>query len=110
LPLQQVGVGRQRQVLDARHRGQHRDEPRELAPHERLAAGQAQVGHAHPGHDPHEPLDLLEAEDLVALEPGQPVGGHAVLAAEVAAVGDRHAQVGDLAAVAVDERLAGHES
>ena len=86
-------------------RGEHRDEPREVAAHERLAAGQAQVGHAHARHQPHDALDLLEAEDLVALEPGQAVGGHAVLAAEVAAVGDRDAQVGDAAAVPVEERL-----
>ena len=36
-------------------------------------------------------------EDLGALEPGQPLGRHAVLAAEVAAVGDRDPQVGDRA-------------
>ena len=55
-----------------------------------------------------QPLDLLEGEDLVALEPRQPLGRHAVLTAEVAAVGDRDAQVADVAAVAVDEGLALH--
>ena len=60
---------------------------------------------AHVGHHPHHALDLLEAQDLVALEPGQAVGGHAVLAAEVAAVGHRDAEVGDAATVAVVERL-----
>ena len=56
----------------------------------------------------HQPLDLLEAQHLRALQPRQPLGGHAVLAAEVAAVGDRHAQVLDAPAVAVDQRLADH--
>ena len=50
--------------------------------------------------------DLLESQDLGALEPRQPLGRHAVLAAEVAAVGDRYAQVPDLASVTVDERVA----
>ncbi len=55
-----------------------------------------------------DPRDLLERQDLVALEPRQPLGGHAVLAAEVAAVGDRDAEIADRAAVAVVERLARH--
>ena len=55
-----------------------------------------------------EPLDLLEVQDVVALEPRQPLGGHAVLAAEVAAVGDRHAQIADPAAVPVEKRVHRH--
>jgi hypothetical protein len=106
--VEQVAVGGEGKVLDPRHRGEHRHEPRELAPHQGLAAGQAKVGHAHARHHSHQPLDLLEAQDLVAVEPGQAVGRHAVLAAEVAAIGDRDAQVGDLPAVAIDEWLAGH--
>ena len=50
-----------------------------------------------------EPRDLLVAEDVVAVQPRQALGGHAVLAAEVAAVGDRDADVADVATVAVDE-------
>ena len=42
----------------------------------------------------------------LALEPRQALGGHAVLAAEVAAVGDRDAHVADVAAVTVDEGFA----
>jgi hypothetical protein len=71
------------------------------AARERLAAGQAQVGHAHVGQQRDQALDLLEREDLLALEPRQPLGGHAVLAAEVAAVGDRQAHVCDPPAMAV---------
>ncbi len=64
------------------------------AAHQRLAAGQAHVARRpSPTKQPHQPLDLLEAEDLGALEPRQAVGGHAVLAAEVAAVGDGDAQI-----------------
>ena len=54
-----------------------------------------------------EPRYLLVGEQRVAVEPGQALGRHAVLAAEVAAVGDRDAHVADRPAVPVDERL-GH--
>ena len=90
------------------HAREHRHEPRELAPHERLAAGEAQVGDAHPREHAHHSLDLLEAQDLRAVEPGQAVGRHAVLAAEVAAVGDRDPQVRDQPAVAVHEGFDAH--
>ena len=58
----------------------------------------------HPG----DPLDLLEGEQLV---PGQPLHallGHAVGAAEVAAVGDRDPQVAVDAPERVDERRRDH--
>ena len=45
-------------------------------------------------------------QHLGALEPGQALRGHAVLAAEVAAVGDRDPQVRDAPAMAVEERVA----
>ena len=77
------------------HAREHRDQPRELAPHQRLAAREPHVGHAHPRQHAHQPLDLLEAEHLGAVEPGQAVGRHAVLAAEVAAVRDGDPQVRD---------------
>ena len=77
---------------------------REIAPDQRLPAGQADVGDAHRGQQRHQPRDLLEGEDVRAVEPRQPLRRHAVLAAEVAAVGDRHAEVADEAAVTIDER------
>ena len=104
--LEQVAVGRQRQVVGG---------PRSAASIETSFGNSRRTSGSPPvrrtsstpiaTEQPHQPLDLLEAEDLVALEPGQPVGRHAVLAAEVAAVGDRDAQVGDPAPVAVEERL-----
>jgi hypothetical protein len=104
--LQEVAVRRDREVVQAVDRGQHRDEARQLTAHERLAAREPHVAHAHRRQQRDEPGDLLEAQDLVSLEPGQARGGHAVLAAEVAAVGDRDAHVADQAAVAVAEGLA----
>jgi hypothetical protein len=70
------------------------DQHRQVGPHRGLAAGEADAVDAealdqHPG----DALDLLEGEQLVAGQPLHPLLGHAVGAAEVAAVGDRDAQV-----------------
>jgi hypothetical protein len=100
---QQVAVGGQREVADVLEARQHLDQAPQLAPHERLAAGQADVVHAHAAQQGHEPRDLLVGQQRVALQPRQPLGRHAVLAAEVAAVGDRDAHVPDGAPVTVDE-------
>src|ERR1700733_5714572 len=58
-------------------------------------AGQADIGYPHRGEDRHQPGDLLEGQDLRPLEPGQALSRHAVLAAEVAGVGDRDPQITD---------------
>ena len=56
-----------------------------------------------------EPLDLLEGEQLLAGQPRHALGRHAVGAPEVAAVGDRDAQVAHRRRT-VDERLEAHAS
>src|SRR5205085_3280763 len=63
----------------------------QLAPGQRLAAGEPHVVHAHRGEQRDHARELLVAQQLVAVQPGQALGRHAVLAAEVAAVGDRDA-------------------
>ena len=99
--LEQVAVGGQREVVEALDRGQQPDQGREIPAHERLAAGQAHIGDSERDEQPDEALDLLEAQDLLPVEPGQALRRHAVLAAEVAAIRDGHAQVADHAPVAV---------
>ena len=47
---------------------QHRDEDRQVAPDERLAAGDPQLLDAELDEGPGDPLDLLEREDLVLRE------------------------------------------
>jgi hypothetical protein len=97
LAREQDPVRRHGDVLDARHRGQHRDQPLEVAPQERLAARQPQLAHARAREQPREPRDLLERQDLRAAQELEIVAEdllrHAVDAAEVAPVGDRDAQV-----------------
>ena len=102
---QQDAVGRQGQVVDAAaSRGQLCDEPRQVGPHERLAAGEPQPPHAHLRDDAHEPRDLLERQNLVPRLEADVLVRHAVEAADVAAIGDADPQAAVHAAEAVDER------
>ena len=95
--LEQVAVGRQRtgprRPSTAR---QHRDQRRD--------ARAARAARRRSGARPSTPISASrrtrrsissKVRISLAVEPGQPLGRHAVLAAEVAAVGDRHPQVGD---------------
>src|SRR5579862_2418992 len=101
-------VRRQRE-LDPGDRRELLDEPLDVAADERLAAGQPNRLHAEVGEDAHDAGDLLEAEQLLPVEervlPAEDLLRHAVDAAEVAAVGDRHAQSLERAAQPVSERL-----
>ena len=55
--------------------------------------------------DPHDPGLLLVGEQVVAIEPGHALLGHAVGAAEITAVGDRQPEVGDATSERVDQWL-----
>jgi hypothetical protein len=87
---------------------EHRDELRKVTAHEWLAAGQAHVVDSHRAEQRNQPGDLLEAQHLGAIEPWEALGGHAVLAAEVAAIRDRHPEVADQPAMAIAERFELH--
>ncbi len=91
-------------------RREHRRQLREFAAHERLAAGQPHVVDAHPGKQRDQPRDLLERQDRGSLQPRQPFRRHAVLAAEVAAIGDRYPQVADQPAVAIAQGFEIHRT
>ena len=73
-------------------RGEHAHQARQVAAHQRLAAGQPDLVDPQRRRDPDEARDLLEGEQLGPVQEGD-VLGHAVGAAEVAAVGDADAQV-----------------
>ena len=108
LALEQVAVGGQREVVDVLV-GAQSSTSRHSS---RRASGSPPVRRTSCtpmlASSADHPRDLLVGEDLVALQPRQALGGHAVLAAEVAAVGDRDAHVADRAAVPVVEGLAFH--
>ena len=73
-------------------RDRRADETGQIAAQQRLATGEADAGDAFPDEDPDEAIDLLEAQQVGARQPDVLRLGHAVEAAEVAAVGHRHAQ------------------
>ena len=84
--------------------GQLRDQHRQVGPHGRLAAGEADAVDVEAlDEDAGEALDLLEREQVLAGQPLHALGRHAVGAAEVAAVGDRDPQVTDGPPEGVDE-------
>ena len=84
--------------------GQLRHEHRQVGPHGRLAAGEADAVDVEALHeDPGQALDLLEGEQVLPGQPRHALGRHAVRAAEVAPVGDRDPQVADGTAEGVDQ-------
>jgi hypothetical protein len=103
LARQEHRVGRQGQVLDARLGGEEPDEAVDVLAEQRLTAGHAHLRDAEVQEHVHERVDLLEGEDVLARQPAVLVLRHAVVAPQVAAVGDRHAEASERAVVAVDE-------
>ncbi len=91
--FQQHAVGSQRQVLDSRNRRQPANQDRQIAAHQRLTAGDAQLSDSQPHCHTHEALDLFEIQNLAALHELHASLRHAVEAPYVAAVGDADAQV-----------------
>ena len=86
----------------ARHRA---EEAHDVLAHQRLAAGDPELAHAEGDEGGAEPVELLEGQEL-GLGQELHVLGHAVDAAEVAAVGDRDPQIGDRPGERVDQRRA----
>ena len=103
--LEQEAVGGDRDLARHRRSAEHRGQAREVPADERLAAGQAHVGRPSRRTDPPARAISSKVRISAALQPGQALGGHAVLAAEVAAVGDRDPQIADQATVTVPQRL-----
>ncbi len=102
--LEQHAVGRHREVVQPRLAGEDLDERGQVVAHERLAARQADAVDAERAEDVGEPADLFELEQVRAGKPHVVLLGHAVVAAQVAAVRHREAEVAERAAEAVRER------
>ena len=99
---EQEAVGGQADVADAGDLDQHPHQPRQVAAHQRLAAGQADLVDAQRRRHADEVGDLLEGEQLGPVHEDDFLR-HAVGAAEVAAIGDADAQVVVDAAEGIDE-------
>ena len=101
-----AAVGGERELVEAAAEmpRQPLDQPHDVPPHQRLAAGQPQLAHALGDEGDRQPVELLERQQVVARQEGHGLR-HAIDAAEVAAVGDRDAQIGDVPAEPVDHGL-----
>ena len=99
-------VRRQRDVEVVAERRELRDQHLEVAPEERLAAGDAELLHAELDEHARDALDLLEREELTprqeAVVVPEDLLRHAVDAAEVAAVGDRDPEIANRPAEGVE--------
>jgi hypothetical protein len=92
---QEERVGRQRDLLDAGQRLDRRDQRGQAGAHRRLAAGEAELAEAELGRQADDAQQLVVGQQLVLRGELHPGGGHAVDAAQVAAVGQRDPQVVD---------------
>jgi hypothetical protein len=86
--------------------GQAGDQVHEAAPHQRFAASQAQLARPQPYERRTQPVQLLDGQHLGLGQEGRTLA-HAVDAAEVAPVGDRHAQIIHHPAEGIDQGRAG---
>ena len=99
----QDAVGRQGDVRDPLDPDQPLHQLGQAGTQQRLAAGQPQLAHAAAGRDADEPFDLVERQDFLRGHELGVVLGHAVDAAQVAAIGHADPQVRVHAAEAVDQ-------
>ena len=84
--------------------GQRGDQRHDAAANQWLAAGQAQLGHALGNECAAQAIEFLKAQHI-GLGQECHVLRHAIDAAEIAAVGHRHAQIADGALKRIDQRL-----
>ena len=77
----------------------------DVAPHERLAAGEAELSDAEPDEGAAYPVELLKGEQF-GFRQKRHLFRHAIDAAEVAAIGDRYAQISDGSSEWVDHACA----
>ena len=98
-------VGGERQLIQpiAEMARERLHERHDAAPHQRLAAGEPQLAHAARNERAAQPVQFLERQQ-VGLRQERHVFRHAVDAAEIAAVGHRHAQIGDRPLERIDQR------
>jgi hypothetical protein len=104
--LQAERVGGERSARPGTERRRRADDVDQAAAYERLTAGEPDLVDTQPGdRDVDQPHDLGVGQHVVGGEPLEAFRGHAVLAAQVAPVSERHPEIGRLAAVTVHQSL-----
>src|SRR5205823_9002931 len=104
--FQQDSVRREGDVANAFDLGKPLDKPRQIGSDQRLAASKTELVHAERSDEADEPLDFLKRKDFAARQKADIFVGHAVEAADIAAVGDADAQARMHAAERIDKWLA----
>jgi len=79
------------------------DQSHDVLADQRLAAGQTKLANAAVDEGGAQPVEFLERKDVLLGQEGH-VLRHAIDTAEIAAVGDRHSQIGDRPAERIDQR------
>ena len=106
-------VGGDGEILDALDGGEEADQIVDSPTQEGFSAGQAHLAEAQRGEGLDEVGDLLEAQNFVLGEESvvgsEDLGGHAIPAAKVAAIGDGDPQIAQWSAELVCDRIA-HDS
>jgi hypothetical protein len=98
MALELAAVRRHSELVEpafAHMRPELANQPHDVAADQRLAAGEPDLAHAKVDEGRGQPAQLLQRQELGLGQEGHLLG-HAVDAAEVAAVGDRQPDVGDL--------------
>ena len=106
--LELAAVGRQRQLVERAGlevTAERAEQPHDVLAHQRLTAGDAQLADAAAHERRAQPVEFFERQKVL-LRQERHVLGHAVDAAEVAAVRHRYAQILDAAAEGIDQRSA----
>ena len=99
-----AAVGGERELVEAAGVEVAREgaeQPQDVLAHQRLAAGDAQLAHALGDERRAQTVELLQREQVLLGQEGH-VLRHAIGAAEIAAIGDGHAQIGHVPAEGVD--------
>src|SRR5207253_8068030 len=97
----------QADINDFRDGGELADEHVQITANEGFAAGQPDFAQTQRHGNPHESLDFLEGEELLAIHELHVLGRHAIETANVAAISHADPQIRVHAAEGVDE-FVGH--
>src|SRR5439155_19826026 len=103
LVREQNAIGRQREIVQAWFASEHSDQRRQIAAEEWLTARQSQSVGAKRQKHVHQRADLLEMQQVLAREPGVVFLRHAVLAAQVASIGDRQPKVAQRTSKSIEQ-------
>lgn len=100
--FQTGAIGGQQQFVESGQRTDILDQRHDVAADQRLTAGQADAADPEAGEGTGHTVDLLQRQHLLAWQEGH-LFGHAIDAAEIAAIGHGQAHIVNVASILVDQ-------